>query len=113
MVESETQVKAVIIDAAGVVDVDLAALAVIDEVVTEMGKQDVEVFIASASPRVANSLEAYDLLDVVGGLPLVTLDVRGVPVFRAYCTVHVSTPTDTNQPRTHAHESRRRTCFGR
>ena len=46
-------------------EVDLSALAVIDEVVTELQKQKVEVFIASASARVAKSLEAYDLLDEV------------------------------------------------
>jgi len=38
----------------------------------------VEVFIASASSRVVKSLEAYDLLDDVGGLPLVTLEVEDV-----------------------------------
>ena len=37
-----------------------------------------EVFIASASSRVVKSLEAYDLLDDVGGLPLVTLEVEDV-----------------------------------
>jgi hypothetical protein len=35
----------------------------------------VEVFVAGAAPRVVNSLEAYDLLEEVGGLPLVQLDV--------------------------------------
>lgn len=57
--------SAVIIDAAGVPEVDLSALFVIDELVTEMAKQGVEVFIAGACPRVAKSLEAYDLLDEV------------------------------------------------
>jgi hypothetical protein len=38
----------------------------------------VEVFIASASTRVVKSLEAYDLLDDVGGLPLVQLEVEDV-----------------------------------
>jgi MFS superfamily sulfate permease-like transporter len=70
----------VIIDASGVMEVDLSALAVIDELVTEMGKQGVDVFIASASTRMAKSLEAYDLLVAVGGLPLVTLDVRALLV---------------------------------
>ena len=46
-------------------EVDLAGLAVIDEVVTEMQKQNIEVFLASASARVVNSLEAYELLDEV------------------------------------------------
>ena len=58
-------VRAVIIDASGVVEMDLAALCVIDELVTEMQKQQVEVYIAAACPRVAKSLEAYDLLDEV------------------------------------------------
>ena len=71
MIESGNKVKAVIIDASGVVETDLSALAVIDELVTEMGKQDVEVFIASASTRVIKSLEAYDLLDVVRALSAV------------------------------------------
>lgn len=65
LVESGSRIKAVIIDAAGVADVDLSALAVIDELVSEMGKQDVEVFIAAASSRVIKSLEAYELLEVV------------------------------------------------
>lgn len=59
-------------------EVDLSALAVIDELVSEMDKQGVDVFIASASSRVVKSLEAYDLLNVLGGLPLVVLDVRMV-----------------------------------
>lgn len=37
-----------------------------------------EVFIASASSRVVKSLEAYDLLEDVGGLPLVTLEIVDV-----------------------------------
>lgn len=38
----------------------------------------VEVFIASASSRVVKSLDAYDLLEDVGGLPLVTLEIVDV-----------------------------------
>jgi hypothetical protein len=59
-------------------EVDLSALAVIDELVSEMDKQGVDVFLASASTRVVKSLEAYDLLHVLGGLPLVTLDAEDV-----------------------------------
>ena len=44
---------------------DLAALAVVDEMVAEMQKQNVEVYFASASPRIIKNLEAYDLLDDV------------------------------------------------
>ena len=56
MVESGSAVKAVIIDASGVLEMDLSALAVIDELISEMHKQEVEVFIASASTRVVKSL---------------------------------------------------------
>jgi anti-anti-sigma regulatory factor len=56
VVESGSAIKAVIIDASGVLEVDLSALAVIDEMVAEMQRQDIEVFIASASARVVKSL---------------------------------------------------------
>ncbi|GAB5037369.1 sulfate transporter [Nannochloropsis oceanica] len=78
MVEVGANIKAVIIDASGVLEMDLSALAVIDELVSEMQKQKVEVFIASASSRVVKSLDAYDLLEDVGGLPLVTLEIVDV-----------------------------------
>ena len=73
-----TSNRAVIIDASGVSDVDLSALAVIDEVVSEMAKQEVDVFLASASLRVVKSLDAYDLVNELGGESLVQLDVEDV-----------------------------------
>ena len=54
-----------IIDGSGVVEMDLAALAVIDELVTELAEQKVEVFLASCHARIVKNLEAYDLLDSV------------------------------------------------
>ncbi|GAB5037368.1 sulfate transporter [Nannochloropsis oceanica] len=78
IIQSGDPIKAVIIDVSGVGDMDLSALSVVDEMVAEMHKQQVKVFIAAAGARVLKSLEAYDLLNDVGGLPLVRLDIADV-----------------------------------
>jgi MFS superfamily sulfate permease-like transporter len=71
-------VRAVVIDANGVVDMDLSALAVIDDLVAEVGKQHVQVFFAGAHERVVKALDSYDLLQEVGGQEMVVLNVEDV-----------------------------------
>jgi len=76
--ETREPIKAVIIDASGVLQLDLSALAVIDELLTEMKKQGIDVYMAAATSRVVKKVEAYELLEELGGLPLVRMEVGDV-----------------------------------
>lgn len=75
---SASDVRAVVVDANGVVDADLSSLAVIDDMVAEVAKQGVRVFFAGAHQRLVKALESYDLLEDVGGHELIQLNVEDV-----------------------------------
>jgi len=74
-------IRAIIVDAQGVAEVDFASLAVIDELIEETKKRNILLYFSEANERLVNSLDGYNILEDIGGAEMITLSVEDVFTF--------------------------------